>query len=1279
MLEDKEAIVKFNQKFLSKYKDFNNENGVVQYKDDRILISYPFGKRELQKMIVLVLRYDQGKGNGFVSLKNIEDMSKLVDRIDPSRYYNDKAAMDHLDFLKVIIPLVKEGYATEDIVYRCKQEMDENFQTNVIKELDMMMDTYLKTPLDAKAFVNSIYEYLQFSSVLIFCKSIEEEIFQMDMYKLKPDDPCKKIIKQAKKMIKQINKLKIEDATEHEFNLDKKSMTDIVQYLIDEEKNNAYAICTGIKALNYMIRGFMPGKLYLFLAGSGVFKSNMLLYIAYWAKVYNTINTRDKTKKPAVLFITNENSVEENYERLFSIAGGQGSVGIHTQVEVMETFKKVGFEINDDNPTQVFFIYRGYNTIDADDIKDIIDEFREIYGYEIRLLIIDYMKRLRPIFQEKDERLKLGAISNDLKRLAVDYHIPVVTAQQTNRAANISVKEAMESNKRDVGKVNHQTGISGSWDIIENVDWAMALTVLNRCPDTGKRMLCMYELKKRFKGFAKYDYFEHPFVGESKLMLVEDIYKDKSESRLEYELRNAGFIVEDYIENNKYYKRQVKNNNAPNWEKQPNKRVPFDEFKVGNETTVTKENEQTDMQGLLSKIYYDIDIPRASRYINIKNGSVDRMRKRRYIKVGDCKTVFTAPQASVDYYDLMKMAERRYATKKSVQKARKKKEKKKRKKEEEVFDFSAVKGFIDDREIPVVKKRIENRDYKDIKNRDEINIGDYIFYSSKSDDINLADTRIKVMNDSNSVLDNFPYMDLDYSLKILDSITEEDTDKFVRNLKHSFKPKKYVRKKYMYGGGVSFDSNYLKKKSEKEDKKFKKEEKKLKKEKKWEDDYESLDTQFVPMKDMVFAPSGINHNERMSSLMNYKLGEQICRDVFYINRDKFAKKVIKAYKKFFKYLDNTIYSTVYGSMSDSEKNDVIDKIFEKYNNIQNIIWDEIVNYEKFLYDGTQWNTDCPNPFLVGVDRKIKRIDMTFYSIKKIAKLKKKYVIYDHSIPKKEAKKLDRLRIKNIKLLRDCLLGTFFSRSIDSITDSIELSRLLHKYERKELKNYDAAKKGIANYEVKLNKEEREEMATLREARRRQILKSAEEHIKSKYGDIPVQYFDEEVQRETLGHKVPEDFYANLEYKTALENLEDMNDNWNQNQVFHEITGRRGNTFPEFQDRHNGLPNNSLADYASAIADGGATPDELEHDYPGCYEEAVDRDNKRWRKVYQRLKNACEAAERIRIGNDEDILEDKLDDIINAELDKIDADTVTDWRKEKGMISTDKLDDMLRYF
>lgn len=1309
MIEDKKDIIEHNRKFLDKYQKFANNNGVVQVRNNQILVSFPFSKRELQKMIVLVLKYDQGKGSTFVSLKDIDSLSRLVNMIDPSRYYNDKAAMDHLDFLKVIIPLVKDGFSTEDIICRCKQEMESNFQNNVIKELEFMMNTYLTTPMDSKAFINSLYEYLQFSSVLLFYKSIEEELLELDMYKLKPEDPCKKIIKQAKKLIKQVNKMKVDDEIGHEFSLDKQSMNDIVQYLIDEEKNNSYGISTGIKALNYMIRAFLPGKLYIFLAGSGVFKSNMLLFVAYWAKIYNIIKTRDETKKPAILFISNENSVEENYERLFSIAGGKGTVGIHTQVEVLETFKKAGFEMTEENPTQVFFLYRGYNTINADDIRDIIDEFREIYGYEVRLLVLDYMKRLKPIHEEKDERIKLGNISNDLKKLAVDYHIPVVTAQQTNRAANVSVKEAKESNKKDIGKVNHQTGVAQSWDIIENADCVLSLTVQEKCPEDNKRYLCIYELKKRYKGFADYDYFEHPFKDNSKLSLIEDIYSDRSASRLEYDLRATGFIVEDFIDRNQYYKKQVKDNNQPNWEKSTTKYrrpplndVGFDPFADDGPVTVEiKEQPSTDIQSLMSKIYYDIDLSRASRYINSEMKGERKMKSDRIVEVGEIPEFFVMNSASVDYYDLMKFAERKRAKELEKKEKKKKKAKKKQEKKNTVFDYRPVQELVDITDAPTVMRKSDGDELK--KNSDSIEIGDYIFFTSKSEPIEITEDSFyemipvtvnhhvskikhsnckkkKSKNKDSGFFDDIPYMDLEYSTYILDSLTDSDISKLEKEIHREWSPKKY--KSYytkVTGGGRILDDDYKSKKAKKEEKKYERNKKKDKKEKEWREWYESLDdTPIVPSK-IEFVPSGITYAERKKSLEDYRYREKLCDEISRSKHNKFAKKVIRAYKRFFKYLDETIYSVKYAKLTDEEKNNVIDNIFIHYNKIQDIIWKEMVEYEEFMYDGERIHTDCPNPFLVGVERKIKIIDTFFYSMDEINKLKKKYVVYDFSITKKEAKKLDKIRIRNLELMRECLIGTFFSRTQDSIIDSIEIARVLRKYQRKQIKKYNGIRKGLATYEVKLTSDDREKLAEIREAQRRQVLKEAEKHIKSKYGDVPVQYFDDEVQEEILGHKIPKNFYQNLEYNTALENLEDMNDNWQTNQVFHEITGRRGNTFPEFKDRHKGIPSNSLADYASAIADYGATPEQLERDYPGCYEQAVDNDNKRWRKVYQRLKGACEAAERVRIGNNEDILEDKLDDIVNAELDKIDSETVDNWRNERDMISTDRLDDIVKYF
>ena len=726
-------------------------------------------------------------------------------------------------------------------------------------------------------------------------------------------------------------------------------------------------------------------------------------------------------------------------------------------------------------------------------------------------------------------------------------------------------------------------------------------------------------------------------------------------------------------------------------------KTPFIGEEEGELTVRIDENYNTDIRSLMSKIYYDIDISKASKYIK---GELKMKKFKEFEKVETkLPETLMMSSASLDYYDLMKFAEKKRAQKLEKKEKRKIKERKKQEEKDKIFDFGPIEGIIDKDEIPIGIKKNKKDDIKEKKNRDSIKIGDYVFYTSKmepidttedllskiipvkSDHVNLYEpmvTKRKKKKSNKGFFDDMPYMDLKYSMNVLDSITEDDEKRFENNVHEEWKSKKYKNNnKRVVGGGRSIDEGYTSIMSKKEKKKYKKDKKQTKKEKEWNEWYNTLDDNYITPRDIEFVPTGLTHKERKKSLESFQYGEKLCKELAYPNNNKFAKKVIKAYKNFFSYLDRTIYSSLYANLSDEAKNNIIDNIFIHYNKIQDIIWKEMVNYEKFLYNGERVNTDCPNPFLVGVERKIKIIDSLFYSIKDIDKLKKKYVVYDFSISKKEAKKLDKIRIKNLELMRDCLIGTFFSRSRDNIIDSIEVSKILRKFQRKQVKKYDTIRKGLAAYEVKISSEDRKEVAELREAQRRQILKEAEEHIKSKYGDVPVQYFDEEVQEEILGHKVPKNFYQNLEYNTALENLEDMNDNWNKNQVFYEITGRRGNTFPEFKDRHQGLPNNSY--YASAIADYGATPEELEKDYPGCYDKAIDNDNKRWKKVYQRLKTACEAAERIRINNNEDILEDKLDDIINAELDKIDSETLDNWKDEKGVISVDQLDNISRYF
>ena len=159
-------------------------------------------------------------------------------------------------------------------------------------------------------------------------------------------------------------------------------------------------------------------------------------------------------------------------------------------------------------------------------------------------LVHDYIKRIRPATPAKDEREQLAHVSNEFKDLAVKLRIPVITAQQINRAGNVVIDAAMESGKEDLARFLGRGNIAQCWDMLENADWAGILNIeVERTSKT--RYLTIKEIKKRYKSMTNIDYFNQPFVEGSTIQLVEDIGSDKPAGKLSLATDLIGVKVED--------------------------------------------------------------------------------------------------------------------------------------------------------------------------------------------------------------------------------------------------------------------------------------------------------------------------------------------------------------------------------------------------------------------------------------------------------------------------------------------------------------------------------------------------------------------------------------------------------------------------------------------------------------------------------------------------------------------------------------------------------------
>ena len=84
------------------------------------------------------------------------------------------------------------------------------------------------------------------------------------------------------------------------------------------------------------------------------------------------------------------------------------------------------------------------STVSAIDLED--------NNREVIAVVVDYIKRIRSISPTIDERIRLANVSNELKDLSVNLKIPVITAQQINRAGNMALDNASETGKEDLAR-----------------------------------------------------------------------------------------------------------------------------------------------------------------------------------------------------------------------------------------------------------------------------------------------------------------------------------------------------------------------------------------------------------------------------------------------------------------------------------------------------------------------------------------------------------------------------------------------------------------------------------------------------------------------------------------------------------------------------------------------------------------------------------------------------------------------------------------------------------
>ena len=482
----------------------------IHNSDNKIKFKFP------KSILNLFIGYSLYPDTSKVSKMDLSNLYKLLKMTDERSYEFDVSMYARLELAKKILEArIEKGlYSFDAIMSYCNIENDvEN--NKLINNINSFTNL---TESEIKYITRAVTDRLQYAFILLYKEIILNEFLKIDTGEF---TSYKEVVAEVKEQCAQLlNDIRKADAAtmKKSFSLKEGIFEELVTSAVASITDPGTALVTGVQMLNDMLSpGYMPGRLYIWLGISGSFKSLMLLMSCYWIKKYNKIET---TKTPTVLYITTENSIDESIIRLFNMSTTCGDIRQYLPEEIAGMMRESGGLTLDDGDTDIVMQY--YNNFEiSTGIYNIVDDLED-NNREVIAVVVDYIKRIRSISPTIDERIRLANVSNELKDLSVNLKIPVITAQQINRAGNMALDNASETGKEDLARFLGRGNIAQCWDIIENSDWCGILNIEVE-KSSNIKYLTVKEIKKRYKSMTNITYFNQPFVDVDSIQMVEDV------------------------------------------------------------------------------------------------------------------------------------------------------------------------------------------------------------------------------------------------------------------------------------------------------------------------------------------------------------------------------------------------------------------------------------------------------------------------------------------------------------------------------------------------------------------------------------------------------------------------------------------------------------------------------------------------------------------------------------------------------------------------------------
>lgn len=453
--------------------------------------------------------------NKNIRISGLYLVKDLFDRVDPSSYGNDIERINRIYFIKrgLEARLVKKLTDRDLIIQYINGGLLDKplLDTSNMEEISDEILAYLNE--QAGELVKSYFVDDNYDKILNLATDLKNVNYN------RRSDVVKEIQSLTSKLNMQFNRMDDSINSTPMFTLVPGEFEIAMSDIHSRETSPSRILKTGMVGLNIMLDGgFQANRVYMLFANAAGGKSFTMIDLAIQIKKYNKdYIPHDPTKIPTIVFLTMENSEDENISRMMSMISGK-TFNDYSLDESCEMFRNNGLGYSKEDPIDIVMIYKPNLSVNTDYLYTLVDKMREM-GREPICVFQDHIKRIRAVNSHKDMRLDLGEIVNEFKAFANATGIPVISDSHLNRDAAKALDSSGNNNRKDLTRTLGSYNVSESYLMIDNCDVGI---IINKEYDTnGNLHMGFSQIKTRTR--CELDLFYQPYVQDNTIKLVEDV------------------------------------------------------------------------------------------------------------------------------------------------------------------------------------------------------------------------------------------------------------------------------------------------------------------------------------------------------------------------------------------------------------------------------------------------------------------------------------------------------------------------------------------------------------------------------------------------------------------------------------------------------------------------------------------------------------------------------------------------------------------------------------